>query len=90
MLKHETGFLPEFDERREIWLLLKHLTPARRIEWLKWCCQQVSAPSVTTFVEMSAGGLSEVWHDSMTLFWGSQLSMRAAGERLVAMVRGRA
>lgn len=89
MLKHETGISPEFDERREIWRLLKHAKPAQRIAWLRWCCSQVSEPSATTYVEASTGGVSEVWHDAMSLVWGSALSLHRAGEQLVKIVRGR-
>ena len=89
MLKHNNGVLPELDERREIWKLLKFLTMRRRLEWLKWCCEQVSHPSVTTFIVQNDGSVSAVFWDAMTLFWGSGLTMTRAGERLVEMVRKR-
>ncbi len=87
MLKHETGILPEFDERREIWRLLGHLEPRQRVAWLQWCCRQVSAPAATTYVEKSDGSRPDVFNDVLSLFWGSALSMREAGEKLVEMVR---
>lgn len=90
MLHHASGIMPEFDERREIARLLRHLTPARRIEWLKWCCKQVSAPSVETKVLASDGSVNAVWWDAVSLFYGSHLTMRTAGARLVDMVNGRA
>ncbi len=89
MLQHATGVLPEFDERREIGRLLKCLPPKRRLEWLAWCCEQVSAPGVKTGIVKNSGEVMAVWNDAMTLFWGSGLTMRAAGERLEKMVRGR-
>lgn len=90
MLHHnERSVLPEFDERREIWRLLGHLTPARRIAWLKWCCQQVSSPAAETKVLESDGTVSDVYWGSMSLFYGSHLGMQKAGTKLVQMVRGR-
>lgn len=90
MLQHGQGILPEFDERREIGRLLKHLSPARRIDWLKWCCRQVSKPAAETTVIQNDGTVSAVFWDAMSLFWGSGLTMQRAGEQLVKMVRGRA
>lgn len=89
MLQHEKSVLPEFDERREIWRLLKHLTPQRRIQWLQWCCKQISSPSAETFVEESDGTVSDVYHGAMSLFYGSHLTMELAGQELVRMARGK-
>lgn len=89
MLQHETGVMPQFDERREIFRLLSKLPSGRRIDWLKWCCEQVSAPSAKTTVTKSDGSTNEVYWDAMSLFWGSHLSMERAGTKLVEMVRGR-
>ena len=90
MLQHATGIVPEFDERREIHRLLKHLTAERRLAWLQWCCKQVSKPAAETKVIESDGSVQAVFWDAMTLFWGSSLSMTTAGQQLVEMVKGRA
>lgn len=31
-------------DRKEIWSLLHKLSPHRRVEFLDWCCEQVSGP----------------------------------------------
>lgn len=28
------------DDRREVWTLMKRLSPARRVQFLEWCCSQ--------------------------------------------------
>lgn len=33
------------DDRRELWRLLHRLPPSRRIDFLAWCCSQVSGPN---------------------------------------------
>lgn len=78
-----------FDERREIYRLLKHLTPQRRIEWLKWCCSQVSAGAAKTKVIESQGGLDEVFWDGLSLKAVHGLSLETMGLRLTEMVRGK-
>lgn len=89
MLRQD-GILPAVDERKEIARLLRDLSPAKRLAWLKWCCQQVSTPAAQTGVVKSDGSADAVFWDAMTLFWGGGLSMTRAGERLVEIVRGRA
>jgi hypothetical protein len=78
-----------FDERREIWRLLKHLSPAKRIEWLKWCCQQVSQGAVQTKVIESKGGHEEVFWDGLSLKAVHGLSLETMGLRLLDMVHRR-
>lgn len=89
MLHHESGVMPEFDERREIWRLLTLASTKQRINWLKWCCEQISSPAAETKVLQNDGSIGSVFWDSMSLFFGSHLSMERAGTKLVAMVNGR-
>lgn len=90
MLHHETGILPEFDDRREIRRMLEHLTPQRRVQWLQWCCEQVSDKTVKTRVIKNGGSLSEVWNDWASLCYGSRLTVRKSGDRLHEMIKGKA
>ncbi len=90
MLRQGESVLPAVDERKEIARLLRDLAPAKRLAWLKWCCDQVSTPAARTGVVRRDGSADAVFWDAMTLFWGSGLTMQRAGQRLVEIVRGRA
>lgn len=87
MVNHDAGRWPEFDERREIWKLLKRASEKLRIEWLKWCCQRISHPAATTTITHTTGTVSEVWHDWASLVFGSTLSVEESGRKLVDMLR---
>lgn len=88
MLKHETGIFPDTDDRKDIRRMLEELSPSRRIEWLRWCCRQVSTAGVKTDVIQSDGSVRSVWGDAISLMVGSALSVRRAGDRLYEMLKG--
>ena len=44
-MKHSLLVLDTLDDRREIWHLLHKLPPSRRIEFMDWCCANVSGPN---------------------------------------------
>lgn len=87
MLASGNGVLPEFDNRRELWRLLGHLTPQKRIAWLQWCCRQISTPVAETKVLESDGTVGDVYWSAISIFDGTPLTVEKAGERLVEMVR---
>ncbi len=89
LLDTEKVLFSERDDRREIRRMLELLPVARRLEWLRWCCEQVSVAGVTTYVESSSGTVNSVFGDAMTLAFGSGLTVRRAGDRLHDMVRRR-
>jgi hypothetical protein len=89
VLKQDDRLFPEYDDRREIRRMLDRLGPRQRIQWLQWCCQQVSGGGVTTYVEKSSGEAADVFRDWATLCWGSGLTVRKSGDRLIQVVRGR-
>ena len=35
------------DSKRELWGLLKRLSPRRRVKFLRWCCTQATLPSTS-------------------------------------------
>lgn len=88
--------MPDSDDRREIRKMISHLPPERRLQWLRWCCRQLSDPgdrrqagNVTTYVESNGGSTAEVFSDALMLMWGSGLTLRMAGDRLADMLKGR-
>lgn len=90
MLKHETGIFPDTADRRDLRRMLDALTPRRRVEWLKWCCRQVSTGGVDIRVIETDGTAADVWNGAISLIVGSGLRIRTAGDRLSEMVQGRA
>lgn len=77
-----------FDERREIHRLLRHLSEPERIDWLQWCCRQVShGASVETRVIQSNGSVQDVFNDALSLKFIHGLSLEAMGLELVRRVR---
>lgn len=82
-----SDFRPEFDERREVWRLLHHLTPELRIRFLRWCCRQVSTDAVKTDVTQSDGSVNGVLGDIYLLCFDRGLSLGTIGEKLVEVVK---
>lgn len=44
MPRSKSLILDTRDDRREIHQLLESITPADRLAWLQWCCNQVKGP----------------------------------------------
>lgn len=77
------------DDRQEIHTLLKLLAPRKRVEWLEWCCSQVSKGAVKTCVTQTDGTVDGVLNDMLLLVFQHGLTFEKAGTKLVAMVRGK-
>lgn len=90
MLTHEIPIMPDCGDRKAIRRMLVELPVNRRLEWLQWCCRQVSKHDVTTYIEKNSGSVEEIWSDWMMLCYGSRLTIRASGDRLHDMIKGRA
>jgi hypothetical protein len=80
----------ELDDRREVWTLLGLLTPARRVEWLRWCCKEASRGCHHEIrVTESDGSVGGVWYDAVTIFGQGRLTVAGAGIKLVDMLKRR-
>jgi len=80
----------QFDDRREIYRLLKKITPAKRREWLDWCCTLVKDNGFTrTGVVASDNSVDAVFWDALSLRALFGVDLETMGVRLEQMVRGR-
>jgi hypothetical protein len=89
MIYRADCILPAKEERVDARRMIELLSPRRRLEWLNWCCEQLSADGVVYVIDNNDGtSPNQVLADCLTLFWGRDpLLFRAAGERLSLMLR---
>jgi hypothetical protein len=82
-----SDFRPGFDERREVWRLLHHLTTEDRLKFLQWCCDQVSTTHVKTKITENDGSIDAVYWDLNLLAYDRGLSLDRIGTSLVKAVK---
>jgi hypothetical protein len=81
--------LDTLDDRREVHQLLERLPPARRLQWLQWCCDRVTGPhgDKIKVAPHSTGGAMEVFLDFWQLVNNYDLDPVPMVVRLEAAVR---
>lgn len=79
----------QLDDRREIWKLLDRLTPASRVDFLKWCCRRVIAQGSPLGVQVTthSGTTNETYYDLCCLEYQYRLNLMVACDELVRRVR---
>lgn len=79
----------ELDDRREIWTILKRMTPGQRIDFVRWCCRQVNGPDRVSqvFVTSHTGTTDEAYRDLMHLEIAFHLDLKEALKYLEGVAR---
>ncbi len=46
------------DDRREVFILFDRLSPAKRVQFLRWCCTKSTAAKLSPYIQPNHSGLT--------------------------------